>query len=352
MKKLYLKMGFYSLLLIGVIGATSCTHNKENNIEQRKVPVKIQVVNFEGDGAKQEYIGTVEGENAVDISFQTAGNIEQVYFQEGQFIQKGQLLARLNTTSLQSMYDASKATLSQAQDAYDRLTILYENNSLPEIKYIEIKTALAQAQSAERIAKKSLSDCNLYAPFSGVVAKRYSDAGANIFPGSPVYNMVTINMVKIKIAIPEKEISSKKVGQVCQVKISALNDRIFEGRIAEKGVVAHPISHTYDIKVQITNKDSQIMPGMICKAYLSNADNNEDSKNLLVVPLKSVQIDASGKHFVWLKNSEDKAIYREITLGKLIGNSVSIERGLNKGDLLITEGYQNLSPNSIVTVSE
>ncbi|MFV0311026.1 MAG: efflux RND transporter periplasmic adaptor subunit [Dysgonomonas sp.] len=348
MKRQVLRQCLYGLLLIGVI---SCSANKENKNEERRIPVKVQEISSENSNYKQEYIGSVEGENVVDVSFQTAGNIEQVYFQEGQPVQKGQLLARLNTTSLQSMYDAAKATLNQAQDAYNRLTVLHENNSLPEIKYIEVKTALEQAQSSERIARKSLSDCNLYAPFSGVIAKRYSDAGANVLPGAPVYNIVTINTVKIKIAIPEKEISDISLGQICTVKISALNDQVFQGKIVEKGISAHPVSHTYDIKVQIINKDFSIMPGMVCKAYLSNKESIENSGGQIIVPLKSVQIDASGKHFVWLKDAQNKAIYREVVLGKLINNAIVIEQGLQKGDILITEGYQNISPNSTVIVA-
>lgn len=349
MKKLVLKQCLYGLLLMGVL---SCSSHREDNKEERRIPVKIQEITSESSSYKQEYIGSVEGENAVDISFQTGGNIEQVYFQEGQSVQKGQLLARLNKTSLQSMYDAAKATLNQAQDAYNRLTILHENNSLPEIKYIEVKTALEQAQSSERIARKSLSDCSLYAPFSGVIAKRYSDAGANVLPGTPVYNIVTINTVKIKIAIPEREVSAIKPGQMCSVKISALNDQVFEGKVVEKGISAHPVSHTYDIKVQIVNKDLRLMPGMVCKAYIDDRNMSENVDDLIIVPLKAVQLDASGKHFVWLKNAEDKALYKEVVLGKLIGNGVVITQGLGKGDILITEGYQNISPNTTVLVSE
>ena len=124
MKRQVLRQCLYGLLLIGVI---SCSANKENKNEERRIPVKVQEISSENSNYKQEYIGSVEGENVVDVSFQTAGNIEQVYFQEGQPVQKGQLLARLNTTSLQSMYDAAKATLNQAQDAYNRLTVLHEN---------------------------------------------------------------------------------------------------------------------------------------------------------------------------------------------------------------------------------
>lgn len=348
MNKLVLRQCIYGVILIGAI---ACSANKEDKSEERKISVKVQEISSENSSYKQEYIGSVEGENAVDISFQTGGNIEQVYFQEGQAVQKGQLLARLNTISLQSMYDASKATLDRAQDAYNRLTVLHDNNSLPEIQYVEVKTALEQAQSAECIARKGLSDCNLHAPFSGIVSRRYLNAGANVMPGSPVYNLVTINTVKVKIAIPEREISDISIDQGCTVKISALNDQAFQGKIVEKGISAHPVSHTYDIKVQIINKDSRIMPGMVCKAYLANNELTENINSLIIIPLKSVQIDASGKHFVWLKDTQDKAIYREVVLGKLISNGVVVEQGLQKGDVLIIEGYQNISPNSMVIVS-
>lgn len=350
MNKRFLRLGFYSLSLIGVL---SCSTDNKDKYEERKIPVKMQVINYESNNYEQEYIGIVEGENAVDISFQTAGNIEQVYFQEGQSVRKGQLLARLNTTSLQSMYDAAKAALDKAQDSYNRLTVLYENNSLPEIKYVEVKTALEQAQAAERIARKNLSDVNLYAPFSGVIAKRYTDAGANVMPGAPVYNVVTINKVKIKVAIPEKEISNIIMGQTCSVKMSALNNQVYKGRIIEKGIAAHPVSHTYDIKIQVDNKSLQIMPGMVCKAYLTNENKaRENECSHIVVPLKSVQIDLSGKYYVWLKDTQDKVKRQEVIPGKIIGNGIIIEQGLALGDSLIVEGYQNISINTKVTVTK
>lgn len=94
------------------------------------------------------------------------------------------------------------------------------------------------------------------------------------------------------------------------------------------------------------------MPGMVCKAYLSNDRTSTGNKfSDIVVPLKSVQLDASGKHFVWLKDSQDKAVYKEVVLGKLIGNGVTIVGGLKDGDELITEGYQNISPGSVVEVT-
>lgn len=337
----------YLLGIAFMIGG--CSSEKKNKGEDKGKSVKTQTIGYTSNEVRREYIGEVEEENNVDLSFQVNGNVEKVYVQEGQSVQKGQLLARLNTTSLQSIYDAAKSTLVRAQDAYDRLTILHQNNSLPEIKYVEVQTALEQSKSAERLAWKNLSECSLYAPFTGLINKRYVEAGTNVLPGSPIYNLVSINTVKVKVAIPEQEISGIAIGQSCVVKISALNNQSFDGVIIEKGVSAHPVSHTYNIKVKVENKNLQIMPGMVCKVYLSGA--SEIDSKYIAIPLKAAQIDRNGKHFVWLQDKEHKVFRQEIVLGRLVGNEVLVVEGLQQGDILIVEGYQHVSPGITVTGS-
>lgn len=339
--KQYLIGGICGALCIGMMSCNS--KSDADPAESKSVTVKtIKVVNS-GEGHLREYVGTIESENSVDLSFQVNGNIDRILVQEGQSIQKGQLLATLNTATLSNNYNIAKISLTQAQDAFDRYSKLYNNKSLPEIKYIEVRSALEQAQANERIARKNLADCSLHAPFSGVIGTKIQEVGANVMPGSPVMNLMSIGSVKVKIAIPENEISSVKVGDTCQIKITALGNNAYNGKIIEKGVMASPISHTYDIKVELNNQKKDIMPGMVCKAYLANT-NHQGS---LIVPLKSVQVDASGKNFVWVEDG-NKAIHREVTVGGLVKNGISIENGLKDGENLIIEGYQNLSPNVLV----
>ena len=75
----------------------------------------------------------------------------------------------------------SRASLVQAQDAYDRMKTLYENKSLPEIKWVEVQSKLQQAQSMESIARKNLEDASLYAPFDGVIGKYKYHFDSNIY---------------------------------------------------------------------------------------------------------------------------------------------------------------------------
>lgn len=337
----YLIAGVCSVLSLGLV---SCSHvSGSETTAVKAVTVKTVKVSNSNETHQREYVGTIESENSVDLSFQVNGNIDRILVQEGQSVQKGQLLATLNTSTLSNNYNIAKISLTQAQDAFDRYSKLYNNNSLPEIKYIEVKSSLEQAQANERIAHKNLTDCNLYAPFSGVIGQKIQEAGANVMPGTPVVTLMSIGTVKVKVAIPENEISSVKVGDISEVKITALGNNTITGRVIEKGVVANAISHTYDIKVELNNPEKEIMPGMVCKAYLTNS-NNQDN---IIVPLKSVQVDASGKNFVWVADA-DRAAYKEVKTGELIGNGIAIVSGLTGGENLIVEGYQKLSPGLTV----
>jgi RND family efflux transporter MFP subunit len=336
------------IVFLSVLLTVSCISKEQGGQKDNTAAVKILKLQKDTLTRFQEYVGTVESNSQVDVSFLVGGNIEQMYVQEGQQISEGQLLARLNTVSLKNTYDLSVATLKQAEDAYKRLSAMYENNSLPEIQYIDAKTKFEQAKSGEAIARKNLQDADLYSPQTGVVGTRYLDPGANVMPGTPVYKLMDISTVKVNIPIPEGEISGIRVGNSCRIKISALANESFQGKVIEKGVAANPVSHTYDIKVKVNNPEGRIMPGMVCRAYLSN--DRDSGSGSIIVPMKSVQVAYSGKRFVWVKNKEGRAVYKEVKLGGLCENGVRIASGLEAGEELIVEGYQNISEGTLVSV--
>lgn len=335
--------GILTILTVGAF-LFSCK-KKTEEVTISPANVKTKIIHYDNLSAQQEYIGTVESENTLEVSFLVLGTIENMYLNEGQRVNKGQLLASLNKSSLKSAHDLTLASLKQAEDGYKRLSAMYKSQSLPEIKLIEIKTQLEQAKANEAIARKNLNDGNLYAPQSGVISRRLVEPGSNVIPGSAVYQIMDISSIKVKTAIPENEISKINRGTICNVKIAALNDENFQGTVIEKGVSANPISHTYDVKIKINNASGKIMPGMVCKAYLNSSGNDEKH---ITVPLKSIQVDHTGKRFVWVKSKENKAQYKEITMGKLYGNNVEIVNGLNEGAEIITEGYQNISNGASV----
>lgn len=332
--------------LLSVFLIISCTSKPEEEKGPKNIPVKVQQITLHSSGEVQEYIGTVEGNNMLDVSFPVMGKVQKMYVDEGQRVSEGQLLASLDRTTLKNAHELAVASLRQAEDAHKRMKAMYESNSIPEIQFVEVKTKLEQARLSAAIARKSLEDADIHAPQSGVIGTRYVEAGTNVMPGTPIYTIVDISSIKVKTPIPEGELSNIEIGSESTVTISALGDKTFSGKVVEKGILANPFSHTYEIKVQVSNPDSSIMPGMVSRVYLSHTGSGDQQ---IVIPLQSVQVDHTGKRFVWLKN-DSKAEFREVTLGKLSGNGVIITQGLNPGEELITEGYQNISEGVAVSV--
>ena len=131
------------------------------------------------------YVGQVEANSASSVSFPTAGTIKRIYVDEGQQVNKGQLLVEIDPMILQKALQSAEALFSQAQDAYERMKFLHDNNSLPEIQWVETQSRLSQAQSAYDIARKNLADSRLLAPISGVIGRKFAQTGETVMPAQP-----------------------------------------------------------------------------------------------------------------------------------------------------------------------
>ncbi len=332
------------LLWIPVFGlaiffsACSSKKNSDHTDRGNYIPVQTYTVVKDKTLSHSEYIGIVEEDLSVSVSFPVKGNIEKIYVNEGQPVKKGELLAELNSYSLTNLHSAALSSLRQAEDAKRRLQSLYDKNSLPEIKYIEMQTKLEQARSAEAIARKNLEDSRIYAPFSGIIGQKMADAGENTLPNQAVLTVLQIDKVNIKIAVPERDINTINIGQQATVRVSAAGDDYFEGTVSRKGVSANSVSHTYNTWVLVNNQDNKLLPGMVCNVSI----NNNTSEDTIVVPNHCILQDGNGNTFVW-KVVNGQAKKQIIETGNQKSEGVGIIHGLSIGDEIISKGYQKVS---------
>lgn len=325
---------------------TNCQSDSQETVHQASpVKVKVMQIRSAGNSHAQTYSGTVEESNEMSLSFAVAGTIQQINVQTGDHVRAGQLIATIHAASYNSSYKAAQASLEQAQDAYKRMKELYEKGSLPEIKWIETQSKLQQAQSIEEIARKNLEDCNLYAPFNGVIAEKTAESGQNTMPGMPVVKLVAVNQLKVKVAVPETEIASISLSQPAQIEVPALNGQTFQGTVIEKGIVANPLSRSYDVKIRINEADKELMPGMVTEVSLTNADGNSQ----FILPAHLVQLNEKNQTFVWI-NENGTAKRRFISCGDYTATGVIVLSGLNNGDEIITEGQQKVCENTMLSL--
>lgn len=330
----------YSICLVCLCFFISCGETKDKDkqgTQRESIFVKVMEITSSDGFRDQRYTGLIEESKGTMLSFEVPGNIQTISVNKGDKVSKGQLLASLDQLQLRNTHEIAAASLYQAQDAYNRYKQLYDNNSLPEIKWVEVKSKLNEANASEKIARKNLNNANLYAPYSGYIGERIVDPGTNVAPGSAILKLVTIDKVNVRAAIPEKEINSIKVGQEAIIDIPALNKEV-KAEVTEKGVVADRLSHSYDIKIAMDNPAFDMFPGMICNVSILSADKRPQ----IVIPNAAVGIDPDGKTFIWLAVN-GKAQRKYISTGSQTNRGVIVSEGLRDGDKLIVEGNQKIS---------
>ena len=331
------------LWTICCVSLAGCSHKQKAETAE-VIPVKTLTATSTVEAGNRSYVGTVEESYGSMLSFSVMGTVSQVLVDEGQAVRKGQPLAILDKTTMLNAYDISKSSLKQAQDAYRRMNTLYKKGSLPEIKFIEVQTSLSEAEAAERIARKNLKDCVLSAPFSGYISKRIVDIGNNVAPGIGCFKLVKVDDVKVDVSIPEQEISKIRIGQNIGFTVAALDGRSFFGCVKEKGVQANPFSHTYEIKLILSNPGRVLLPGMVCSVNINTKINN----SAMILPQESIMVDRDDK-FVWVVNG-GSAQKRQITVGGINNQGVVVTSGLENGDEVIVEGQNRISDGSKIRV--
>jgi RND family efflux transporter MFP subunit len=338
-----------NLILLAILFAMISCKQKQETTTKEVAPIKVktQTVQTANGLSNLRYSGTVEAAQTIPLTFQSSGTVEKVLVQEGDIVRKGQLLAVVDKTDNQSIYNSSLAMYNQAKDAYDRLKQVYNNGSLPEVKWVEMETNLKKAESQLEIAKNNLDKCNLYAPTSGVVGKRNIEPGQSAISSFSPIKLVKIETVMVKISVPENEIGKIRKGMTAGFIISALDNKQFEGTITNIGVVADQFSRTYEVKLTVKNNDLEIKPGMVCDVTLNT--NNE--KQMVLVPYNAVSKDSEGNSYVYVVSPDSKSVKKQtIKVGGYQSSGLEVISGLTTSEVIVVEGKEKLSDNSIITL--
>ena len=337
MKKVFL--GLLAILMV-----CSCGEKKESGTKA-PIRVKTQIVSPAFSDNAQIYVGIVEEREGTAVSFTGMGVVRRVLVNEGQAVGRGQLIAEMDDTQARNLLSGAEAQMNQANDALERYKMLHDAGSLPEVQWVEIQSKVAQAKSQLEVAKKNLADCRLVAPVSGIIGKKLVGAGETAMPSQAVVTILDISNVKVKVAVPEAEISGINASTPSTISVEAAQATVSGGRI-EKGVQADALTHTYDVRINVQNGDRKLLPGMVASVkFIADGSQGIMGKTLLIT---AVQKAADGSLFVWTVAKDSTAHRSKVSIGKTNGNYVAITDGLDMGQRVVIEGFQKLSEGTKV----
>ncbi len=327
-----------ALLLLLPLSMVACNSKEEKQQEVELTKVKVEQVERSNETPTLQYIGVIEEKSSAALSFMTSGTIMNINVREGQLVSKGQLLASLSAPSTLQAEVAAKVKYEQAKDAYDRMKKVYDAGSLADVKYIEVQTALKQAEAMYEMAKNEVEDANLYAPFSGVVGEKLASVGEAVLPATPVLTLLQADDVMVKITVPEQEILKIRQGGKVHLNVNILPGKMYNGRVAWTGVVADALSHNYEVMIALEDAPAELLPGMLCEVSVEV----EGSGESVEIPNRAVSLNEENRTFVWLIEG-GQAYRKEVKIGELTSKGVKVVDGLEIGDEYVIEGNHKLS---------
>ncbi|MFV0553182.1 MAG: efflux RND transporter periplasmic adaptor subunit [Mangrovibacterium sp.] len=307
--------------------------------EKNDEPLAVELINPSATSENKtlNFSGNIEPNETVRLGFMVAGKINHISTHEGEAIEKGKLLASLESESYAHGLTMAQAQERQMQDDFNRVKELYARKSIAESEFIKVQNGLAAATAQAELQQKQLDDTKLYAPISGILLKRGVEKGEVIDKGLPLFAIADVSSVKVAVAVPEHEIHLIKLGHSAQIFVSA-TQKHFKGEVCEIGALADGATRSYTVKVRVENPNHQLQIGMMADVSLASSQQSA----LLTLPVHCIQKSASNQYYIYIAEN-GKAFRKMVSIGEIIGNQIEIIEGVQAHDKVISSRLSEIT---------
>jgi RND family efflux transporter MFP subunit len=281
-------------------------------------------------------VGTVFPLRESIVACEIEGLVEEFPVKRGDYVKKGQVLAKLRTTSLEIQLKGAKADEHLALIEYERAKELYEGEAISHSELDEFETKLVAQEAEVEGIEDNIGKCTITAPFDGRITEEYTEVGQWLDQGDSVVSMIQLEYVKVRIPVPEKYIQNLRVDDECKVSFPALGGMIRNGRIIHIVPQANARGRTFPVYIKLDNKDEMIKSGMFAEATFEIGP-------LLSVTmiLKDGVVRRGGRELIFLF-MDGKAIEVTVKTGIAHKNLIQIMGDVKPGQDVVVRGNERL----------
>ena len=340
------------IFFVFALTVTSCKrHDKENNalVNSEVIAVKIAPVQLGETSNDVVATGLLTTENEARLSFKIGGVIDNIFVNEGEFIHKGQLLATLKTTEINSQLEQARLGYAKAKRDYDRLNHLYTDSVVTLEQLQNSKTALDIAQKTVDLISFNSKFASIISPANGFVTKKISNTGEIVNPGTPIVAINEANPQSnwlLKVGVSDKEWATVRIGQKATIELDALPGKIFEASVYRKSQAADPASGSFQIELKIRAGSEKLALGMFGKTTIVSGITAKS----IVIPYDAL-IEADGnKAFVFVPSDSNRVKRIPVIIESFDNNAVVIKSGLENITEVIVSNSAFLNEKSIISI--
>lgn len=362
-------------LLVWSLIAVACSNDQAGNVVTGSTggaagPVEVGVVALKSSPVPRsaELPGRVVAFATAEVRPQVDGLVRRIAFREGSDVKAGDVLYELDDSKFKAAHAAAAAALRKAEAAtagaqatFDRTEKLASSNAVSAQTLDDARSTLLQAKAEEeaaradlRTARINLDDTVIRAPIGGVVGlsqvsvgaliiENQTDALATIRQIDPIHvDLVdsSANLLRIR-----DEASAGRLGRPSEtadtIALTLENDRAYErkGKLSLADMVVSQTTGTFRLRATFDNPDRILLPGMFVRATVDLGS----VPNAFLVPQRALSRSAAGDAMVYIASADGKAELRRVTTGGALGNDWIVTAGVEDGDRLIVDGFQNIS---------
>lgn len=337
-------LSFLGLLLCCV----ACRSRLSPPAIERVVKVeRVQAVKY----LDRDFAGMSTADDAVNLAFKISGQVAGVDVSKGDYVKRGQTLARLDPRDVELQVAADKAQYERARSQFDRVSRLMEHEAVSRQEYESAETALVQARSAFENTSDLLQETTLRAPFAGVIERTYVDTYQRVSAGQTILRLVNPVSTTVEFTMPERSlpILSDSLTRFT-VRYDNYPDISFRARLDTYAKTASDASG-FPVSLKLSKAEIlpyNISPGMTCQVTIRTDD---ELSSVVAVPLTSIYAPVEGGTYVWRVTGDDRVERQAVVLGEIFDRDrVIVHSGLSVGEQIVVAGVYRLKDGERVKI--
>jgi len=334
-------------LMLALAGCGDSESEATANVPPAEKAVKVSVIEVTPI-TLNDYLalpGETEPDQDVCVSSESAGTVIWLGVDEGDWVEKGALIARLDAASSDAKFNQVKASKKLAAEQLRRRRELLKKGVLAQEEFDQMEAELERTEASLKEMLVNVQYGVVRAPISGVINSRYVDKGERLNVGDKVVDIVNPSVIRTTINVPEMDIPYIRKNQEVTVTVDAIPGRSWKGVVDFVSFKADRASKTFKVRVLTDNPDGVIRAGMLGRVSLLR----RSMEQAITTPLYAI-INQGGERLLYVEEN-GIARARTVKLGVIEGERAQVTEGLKAGDKLIVAGH-NMVEDGMKVVSE
>jgi len=319
-------------------GSASTTPPEPGSAEPETPPVPVETTQVSAGSISATYQGTatLEAAGRADVVAKTTGVVLDTLVEEGDQVEQGQVLARLEKDRYRLEVERTGATLERLEQELKRARELHNRDLMSSDEFDRARFEYQQQKAQHELMQLELRYTDIRAPIDGIVSERLIRTGNLVTEHQPVYSIDKFDPLWAVLHVPERELDRLEPGQPVAMRLDAFPDAVFSGKVLRVSPVVDPETGTFKVTAELDD-DPRLRPGLFARVSIIH-----DTRDNATLVSRDAVLSEDGNSAVFVVDAEGKVTRRAIRVGYQQDDVVEVLEGLEPGASVVTAGKGNL----------